>query len=393
METQLTQELWNQRLDELRDAGGFLSTSTHSAESPALAREAVDYLFMTLASAYLLMARNDPDYPEFKPWVGHLLDYAAPNPDATYYYATISGQGVYRIVGKRNDIHWLNFLTGYDFPGFVDTPGKSQTSMSIDELDIAPDGSFEIILSAERPLGHAGNWMKIEPEANYIAVRQFAYHPHEMDARLAIERADGGDNHGVSIAAAAEERVRKTIAHLKTSSRAWPSFPRWLKAYPTNTFNVFPLKNSGEVQGQVYYECLYDIPLDQAMIIEFGLPKPCFYWNIQIDDRFWRTLEFVNRHTSFNGHRDRSDGDGRVRIVVSHHDTGLDNWIDACGVTEGHMLIRFQQVEQKPEATVKLMALAEVDKHLPADTRRVTPTQRAKTLREWALAKQLRRSW
>lgn len=388
-----TQELWNRCLDELKEAGDFIDSSIVSADSPEVAKQAVDYLFMTLSSAYLLMARSDPDYPEFKPWVNHQIRYGAPNPDATYYYAAISGEGIYRIHGYRNSVFWVDFLTGYDFWGFTEKPGKSFPSQQIDSFAINDDGSFEILLSKERPAGHHGNWIKLDPDANYLVIRQFAYHPEELDIRMGIERVDRPLSPTPRPLPDAGELVRKVIGHVKTSARAWPSFPRWLKVHPPNTFNVFPLKGTGEVQGQVYYETLYELPLDQTMLIEFRVPEKCTYWNIQIDDRFWRTLEFVNRHTHINGRVDRSDSDGIVRVVVCHHDPGVANWVDACGVTEGHILIRFQNVDAKPPLDVKLVPITDIDKHLPADTRRVTPEEREASLRKWAMLRQQRRSW
>lgn len=393
MSKHYTQQLWNQRLEEMRDSGNFIDTSIVPADSPDVAKEAVDYLFMTLASSYILMARSDPDYPEFLPWVNHVTDYGAPNPDATYYFTTISGHGVYRIVGHRNTVHWVNFLTGYDFWGFEEKPGKSFPGTEIDDYVINADGSFEILLSNVRPEGHTGNWMKLEPEVNYLVIRQFAYHPDEVDVRMAIERLDKTGTPKLRDSRDAEQRVHNVIRNLKNSSRAWPSFAGWLKPYPINTFHIFPLTGTGEASGQSYYECLYDIPLDQALIIEFRMPKNCFYWNVQIDDRLWRTLEYVNRHTSFNGHIDRSDSDGIVRIVVAHRDPGVANWIDACNVTLGHMLIRFQKADSKPDPVTKLVAFGEIDKHLPADTKRVTLDEREQTLRKWRMARQLRRSW
>ena len=393
MDEHYTQQLWNQCLDEMRSAGSFIDTSIAPTDSPEMAKEAVDYLFMTLSSAYILMARSDPDYPEFLPWVNHVHDYGAPNPDATYYYATISGKGVYRIFGYRNTVHWVNFLTGYDYWGFKEKPGKSFPSKQIDDFAINADGSFEIILSQTRPAGHTGNWIKLEPEVDYLVVRQFAYYPDEVDARMGIERLDKTTLPKLHDSNKTEQGIRKIINHLKTSSKAWPSFPGWLKAYPINTFHVFPLKGTGEAEGQSYYECLYGIPADQAMIIEFKMPKRCFYWNIQINDRLWRTHEYVNRHTCFNGHTDRTDGDGMVRIVVSHRDPGAANWVDACGITEGHILVRFQQADVRPELLTKLIFFDELNQHLPVDTKRVTLEKRDMVLRKWRMARQLRRSW
>ena len=393
MDNQHTRKLWDQCLEQLRENGSFIDTSLVEADSPDMAREAVSYLFMSLASAYILMARSDPENPEFLPWVNHVLDYAAPNPDATYYFARISSEGVYRVFGYRNSVHWVDFLTGYDFVGFTDKPGKAFASEQIDNFTISDDGSFELYLSNTRPAGYRGNWMKLEPRVNYLVIRQFAYGPDEVDARMGIERLDKTSAPQIHNSEKTAGLINDIIRYVKTSSSAWPGFARWLEEYPVNTFHIFPLKGVGEVEGQSYYESLYEIAEDQALLIEFTMPKQCFYWNIQIADRFWRTLEYMNRHTSFNGHVERTDNDGKVRIVIAHRDPGVANWVDACGVTEGHLLIRFQQADSRPGPATKLLPYDEVDKHLPPETRRVSREERAQQLRKWRMARQLRRSW
>ncbi|MGN5476688.1 hypothetical protein ACTMU2_05800 [Cupriavidus basilensis] len=57
-------------------------------------------------------------------------------------------------------------------------------------LAVAPDGSFELLLSA-RP--HDGNWVPMEPGTNALVVRQtFLDRKAETPAELSIERIDGG---------------------------------------------------------------------------------------------------------------------------------------------------------------------------------------------------------
>jgi len=58
---------------------------------------------------------------------------------------------------------------------FKGSPGKGLGNYDIDHLDIEADGRFEVIFSTERPEGHEGNWLRLDPEADFILLRQFNY--------------------------------------------------------------------------------------------------------------------------------------------------------------------------------------------------------------------------
>lgn len=392
---QPVQAYWDQCLQQLRESAGFVDTATETQWADP-APEVVDYLLQTLASSYILVARGDPDFPEFIPWLNPVFTYAGGNPDATYYFCVIDGRNRYRIVGQRNTVDWVDFLTGRDYWGFADTPGNSYPSVQMDGFEVGADGRFEILLSNEKPPDHAGNWMKLEPDVNYLVVRQFANGPDEVDVRMAIEKL--GDDHiptqpeGERI----RHRITEILRHLKNSSLAWPSFPRRLQKRENFRFNEIPATsygNTGEVWGQAYNQGLFHIELDQALIVSFKVPDQCRYWNIQLSDLWWRTLEAVRRQGHLNGFKNRADADGITRLVISHRDPGLENWIDAGGVIEGDIIMRFLYVDSRPDVSAQLVNLDELERHLPVDSKRVSPQERALALRERRLKKQLRRSW
>ena len=56
-------------------------------------------------------------------------------------------------------------------------------------IEVAPDGTFEILLAAERPAGHRGNFMAMPPGTQYFCVRQyFVDWENERPARFDINR-------------------------------------------------------------------------------------------------------------------------------------------------------------------------------------------------------------
>ena len=53
------------------------------------------------------------------------------------------------------------------------------------------------------------------------------------------------------------------------------------------------------------------------------------YWSFQLYNLAWFELvDPVDRQTSLSHEQVSIDGDGRVRVVVSHRDPGVANWLD-----------------------------------------------------------------
>ena len=53
----------------------------------------------------------------------------------------------------------------------------------LDDLTIADDGSFRVILSAERPEGHDGDWWQLDPEVGKLLMRKCACDWNQRDRR------------------------------------------------------------------------------------------------------------------------------------------------------------------------------------------------------------------
>ncbi len=81
------------------------------------------------------------------------------------------------------------------------------------------------------------------------------------------------------------------------------------------------------------------------------------------------------------------------RFVVSKQDPGVPNWLDKADYPWGIIQMRFNQGSDYPDPTIKKVKVTDVRDHLPADTPRVTPAQRAESLRRRREGAQLRRIW
>jgi len=62
---------------------------------------------------------------------------------------------------------------------------------------------------------------------------------------------------------------------------------------------------------------------------------------------------------------------------VAHQDPGVANWLDTAGHSEGPIILRCVRTESAPVPTTRVVPFDRLDAELPADTRRVSPGERA----------------
>ena len=80
-----------------------------------------------------------------------------------------------------------------------------------------------------------------------------------------------------------------------------------------------------------YSFCFWDLGPDEALVTEVEVP-PARYWSLQLYEIPWFELVDVTEHVvSLNHTQARVDDDGMIRLVVSHRDPGVPNWLDAGG--------------------------------------------------------------
>jgi hypothetical protein len=265
----------------------------------------------------------------------------------------------------------------------------------LDELAIADDGSFRVILSAERPAGHDGDWWPLNPDAGKLLMRKCACDwNNEIDARVAINRLDdpGRDMTPAEIA--------RRFSDMGDWITGMITFDMELVRYYEEHHGINVLTRSQWIQQggglatkQAYYDGIHRITDDEALIVEFPVPEPCRYWQILVADDRFATVDWVNRQSSLNDVQAHVDDDGWFRGVVSKLDPGVHNWLDKADWPWGILQARFYQADAYPEATVTKVPIADVLQHLPGGTAVLTPAEREAQLRRRRTGAQLRRIW
>jgi hypothetical protein len=115
----------------------------------------------------------------------------------------------------------------------------------------------------------------------------------------------------------------------------------------------------------------FDIGVDEALIIDADR-LGARYVGMQICDWWMLSYECRDRTSSLNHVQAIPDSDSRYRWVISPSDPGVHNWLDSSNQLSGSILLRWQYAAKDADfanaVSTKLVKLAELRSHLPADT-------------------------
>jgi len=350
-----------------------------------------------LASGYLCRVHTDAKRPIFMPLWNYAINQGGPDPDYVYSTTEVEPDGVYVISGYRGSARFVE-ITQQTFDmmnlGQLGNGSPVPHTHDLDDLTLDDQGRFRVILSAERPVDHDGDWWPLDPRTKRLLMRKCACDwADEVDARVAISRLDDGG------ADMTPEETARRFSDLREWILGMIGFDmglvRWYREHHgVNTFlRSTKIDSIGGLPTQAYYDGIYELEDDEALVIDAELPGTCRYWQALVaDDRFC-TVDWVNRQSSLNDTQARLDADGHFRFVVSKQDPGVPNWLDKGDHPWGVIQMRFNRGDRYPDPTIVKVKVSEVRDHLPADTPVVTPEQRAEQLAARREAAQLRQIW
>jgi hypothetical protein len=179
--------------------------------------------------------------------------------------------------------------------------------------------------------------------------------------------------------------VEKSIPYWK----GW--MDRAQTALPANKMNA-PRAQPGGAPDILYGGGWWNLADDEALVIDCEAPA-ARYWSIQLYSYPWfESLDFGNRVNSLTGHQMQVDDDGRFRVVVSHRDPGVPNWLDTEGRLEGLVTYRWVFSSTQPAPTSNVVDLADLRDVLPEQTPSFNAEDRRKQIaeRQAAVARRFR---
>ena len=354
---------WEEFCDTLKAAGGALQFPG-APQDPKIQAEGYRYLSrLARGGLEAFLEYGDTLAPELKRLCHETVKLGADNPDNYYQNCNLDGAYTYKITGTRGSVTYLGFSTKagqYGQQGGI-TP-LSELDASV--MDIADDGTFEILISKEK---HSGNWLEIHDGPNMLFVRQtFADREKEQIAELKIERLTGPKDPSSELT---PERLVEALRAAGTFAAGAPiMFANWSNGFRKHS-NKLP-RFSDEVSTKAggdpniaYYHSHWALGPDEALVIEV-MPPACDFWNFQLNNYWMESLDYVRHPVHTNSHIATYKSDGSVMVIVSATDPGIPDatWLSTTGHSEGTMCWRWVGAKEEdkiepPTRIVKLSSL------------------------------------
>lgn len=366
---------------------------------PQIRQEVARLAMKSLAVALLDALSGDGDHPAFVPNQNLTLNFPMPNADTVYRTARITPGGTYRLRGSHGNLTLASLVQIGTQPAKSDqtaAPARSaRSNLNLNDLHVDRDGCFDLILSPERPSGHAGDWWPLNESSNLLLLRLVsADWESERDPRISIDRMD----RPVRLVRPSAEKLESVLRAIPQAVVALPmrfvAHTEKLRAKGmVNRLEAYDLSQSGGFQGQSYYEGAFDIEENDALLMEVKVPDDCTYWSVILGDELHQTLDWANNHSSLNSAQGKIDNDGLLRFVIADKDPGIPNWLDTAGHLQGVVQGRWFGSTFHPVPSIRKVRFDELRSMIPHDTPMVTSAQRETALRERRSVVQLRALW
>lgn len=326
----------------------------------------------------------DPDFPYFR-----VMDFrtreGGDNPDQRYLYALINGGQKYRIWGRLGkDQARIEFQVYKGYPWVPGSNSRTVSTLSMQNVKIEADGSFEVFLS---PTPMEGNWLENAPDATRVMIRE---------TWSKWTDAEGGEVHIDLVGHEGDVKPKLTsdamahkleVAAYNLVNNVVPAYPdfvlnNYVSRLPVNSLPRSPhtAVAGGGPEGRWYAIGHFDLKPDEAILIS-AWPMNCGYQSIQLTDLWWSSMEYANRQTSLTGDQSYKSSDGAYYYVISAQDPGIWNWLDTSGFRRGTHLMRYDcpglsKFPQNKAPLAKVIKLSDLKKYIPKDTPQVTSLER-----------------
>ena len=370
---------WDWLCDTLKKSADYVFDPELGVDASEQAEGLRHHLRMLLLALDRTLENNDPQHPELG-WT-YPSKFGQDNPDGLYQTAPLDLSCAYRLTGRIDTVRYL----GLSILNFVSGRGGITQQLNVGTPDLTDigGGRIDIIFSPDPDPGdHIGDWYQVEPELSRLLVRQFfSDWGAENHAELHLEclNSTGPPSRLDPVRAAA--LIDEVANEINTVPKFWTDYAvGYRDRGEVNTFAHIEGKFSGEGLGgsdqQAYGGCWYEVGSDEALLFEVA-PPDCLYWNIQVGDTWFQSLDYVNLPTTMNDSQASLDPDGALRVVISHQDPGIQNWIALGGCPQGVLTYRWNNADTAPVPDLQLMPIAQIDNWLHPETRRLSADDRA----------------
>lgn len=383
---------WQQFCDVLKAAGDKAFKDANPAD-PVHRADALRFLTQNLGQAFdLALETRDPAFPQLHPFCTPTRKLGGDVADFTYRQAWIDGAHTYRITGHRGTARWLNItvqgprpehIPGTDWPSLHEPFGDiPEANIFGHQIHIDADGNFELIVGGPE---RASNWLPTTSGSRKLFIREAFDDWFETPTTMSIERIGMSDPRPVTTAADMIAAIGWAGEFVTGVMRDWPEHtwmysggvcdPRHVNAFPPDKAAD---SASDTKRGRLAAHMIWHLEPDQALIVE--MDNHDGFWLFGMGGVFVGSLDFLYRSVSFTPARTTVDTDGVIRLVLSHDDPGVHNWLDTQGFSNGNLTYRNLMSTDRASFRTKVVTRADLLAALPPDTAMVTPQQRRQQL-------------
>jgi len=349
--------------------------------NPQMRAEAYRGVLYATVGSIRTAALTDLDHPRFIRAADWSAKSGLDNPDNNYYFAKIRDDEDYVIRGHRGSSRNLIFQLVVGQPGVRDAGSSTNVSvLNARDMQMEVDGTFEILVSRQDP-GDGRNWLANGAGAQTLMARMtFSDWQAEHKGYLTIEKVEGeGLAKPVLTSEEMAFRLREIAVHMYDRTASWLQLGEraWL-AMPRNALSD-PAHARGGLVGQWWSFGSWQLEDDEALIIRSHRSNAS-YQGIELGNRWFVSLDYETRTSSLTLDQAEVAPDGSYYFVVAGKDPGVYNWLDTEAHKSGLIMMRWQGLTGDLPESLKPRAwkvpLAEIEQHLPEDTRYISSADR-----------------
>lgn len=379
------QSAWTEFCARLQRAGERVFKDANPAAGAQRA-DAFRFLTQNLGQAFdLALETRDTRYPVLHAFCGPTRKLGGDCADFTYQQAWIDGESTYRLSGTRGTAPFFNAtVQGPRTPGpgvlhepFGDAP---EANLLGHQLHVDGNGEFEVYIGGPE---RGPNWLPTTAGSRKLFIRQGFDRWDESPARMRIERVDMASPKPLPTPAGMVEAMEWAGEFVTGLMSDWPEFPFTYGGVDAGHPNAFPHAGATDAdtkRGRAAANMYWELGPDEALIVEFDAHDGL--WMFTNMGAFFNSMDYLYRPVSYTPSRTKTDPDGRVRLVLAHHDPGVHNWLDTQGFERGNLTYR-HMLEGEPAAlSTRTIAYDALPGELPAGTAMVTPAQRTAAMWE-----------
>ena len=319
---------------------------------------------------------RDPDFPAFQRFDDDVTKWGGPNADNNYLRCAIDPAGTYRLTADITGCREAILSLGQGDMQLGQHRVFSDCSFRDLEID---DNQLEITIS---PTEHPGNWMPTDPAVRQLSIRVYVVDwENDVIPVFYIERLDRSQQQPEPLTIERAAGALDEAAHwVETSMPFWLRYLEGARSAGLDNVLVSPNAAQGGAADIIYGAGYWNLADDEAWVITFE-PPDAFHWSIQTHTWPWfESGDLAHAQTSLNDQQCHIDDDGKARVVVSHVDPGVPNWIDTEQRPIGMVVYRWIWSNDAPTPLGAVTPVADLRNHLPAHHPSVDATARQASL-------------